>query len=195
MTEWERLAEQHYILKPWVNIGLRWATKYYVRMDDTEAYVVTMCKVSNLTGHHLLLTLILVLNPAIRMSWIQNQWEAKYIRSSRDIILKLVSTTSLYLYYIPELVSLVQMNRYRSLNSTSTAPTATPNSPDEPAPAPGARVKPLPTRFKVERSVYEKRTPDSFTVDAEYRKYTSGENSSEGTDILWFWEVRLFYFQ
>ena len=129
------------------------------------------------------------------MSWIQNQWEAKYIQSSWDIILKLVSTTSLYLYYIPELVSLVQMNRYRSLNSTSTAPTATPNSPDEPVPAPGARVKPLPTRFKVERSVYEKRTPDSFTIDAEYRKYTSGENSSEGTDILWFWEVRLFYFQ
>ena len=164
-------------------------------MDDTEACIITMCKVSNLTGHHLLLTLILVLNPAIHMSWIQNQWEAKYIWSSRDIILKLVSTTSLYLYYIPKLVSLVQMNRYRSLNSTSTAPTATPNSSDEPAPAPGARVKLLPTRFKVEHSVYEKRTPDSFTIDAEYQKYTSGENSSEGTDILWFWEVRLFYFQ
>ena len=145
MTKWERLTEQHNILKPWVDIGLCWATKYYVQMDDMEAYIVTMCKVSNLTGHHLLLTLILVLNPAIRMSWIQNQWEAKYIWSLRDIILKLVSTTSLYLYYIPELVSLMQMNRYHSFNSTSMAPTATPNSPDEPTPAPGARVKPLPS--------------------------------------------------
>jgi len=44
MTEWERLGDQYHVLKPWTEIGLRWAKKYYVRMDDTEAYVVTMCK-------------------------------------------------------------------------------------------------------------------------------------------------------
>lgn len=44
MTEWEILGKEHDILKPWTDIGLRWATKYYVRMDDTEAYVLTMCK-------------------------------------------------------------------------------------------------------------------------------------------------------
>jgi hypothetical protein len=44
MTGWERLGKKHEILKPWTDIGLRWATKYYVRMDDTEAYVLTMCK-------------------------------------------------------------------------------------------------------------------------------------------------------
>jgi hypothetical protein len=47
MTEWEKLAAQHAVLKPWIKIGLQWATKYYVRMDDTEAYVVTMCKLRN----------------------------------------------------------------------------------------------------------------------------------------------------
>jgi len=44
MTEWEKLGDQYYILRPWTEIGLRWAKKYYVRMDDTEAYVVAMCK-------------------------------------------------------------------------------------------------------------------------------------------------------
>jgi hypothetical protein len=47
MSEWERIAEQHECLKPWIKIGLHWATKYYIRMDDTEAYVVTMCKFVN----------------------------------------------------------------------------------------------------------------------------------------------------
>jgi hypothetical protein len=44
MTEWEKLGDKHEILKPWTDIGLRWATKYYIRMDDTDAYVLTMCK-------------------------------------------------------------------------------------------------------------------------------------------------------
>jgi hypothetical protein len=47
MTEWEKLASQHTVLKPWIKIGLQWATKYPVRMDDTEAYVITMCKLRN----------------------------------------------------------------------------------------------------------------------------------------------------
>jgi len=44
MTDWEDLAKQYELLEPWINIGLQWATKYYIRMDDTDAYVVTMCK-------------------------------------------------------------------------------------------------------------------------------------------------------
>lgn len=44
MTELERLGDAEPFLKPWTDIGVRWATKYYIRMDDTEAYVVSMCK-------------------------------------------------------------------------------------------------------------------------------------------------------
>ena len=44
MTEWEKLGAQHEILKFWMEIGLDWAKKYYIRMDETDAYVVTMCK-------------------------------------------------------------------------------------------------------------------------------------------------------
>ena len=47
MTEWERLGASFPELKPWIDIGLKWAKKYYVRMDDTDTYVVTMCKFLN----------------------------------------------------------------------------------------------------------------------------------------------------
>jgi len=44
MMEWEILSKKYMILKPWMDIGVRWVTKYYIRMDDTEAYILTMCK-------------------------------------------------------------------------------------------------------------------------------------------------------
>jgi hypothetical protein len=45
MTDLENLGDEYEELKPWTDIALRWATKYYIRMDDTDAYVVTMCKI------------------------------------------------------------------------------------------------------------------------------------------------------
>jgi hypothetical protein len=44
MTQWEQLGKDHRNLKPWTDIGLKWATKYYKRMDDTDAYIIAMCK-------------------------------------------------------------------------------------------------------------------------------------------------------
>lgn len=50
MTQWETLGACHNVLKFWTEVGLDWAKKYYVRMDDTDAYVVTMCKFYMLYG-------------------------------------------------------------------------------------------------------------------------------------------------
>ena len=47
MTNWESLGEKFDELRPWTDVGLKWAKKYYIRMDDTDTYVVTMCKSSN----------------------------------------------------------------------------------------------------------------------------------------------------
>jgi hypothetical protein len=44
MTTWEELAEHHPRLKPWIDVGLEWATTYYARMDLTMAYIMTMRK-------------------------------------------------------------------------------------------------------------------------------------------------------
>ncbi len=47
MTDWEKVGKQHPLLKPWTDVGIQWATKYYKRMDDTKAYIITMCKSFN----------------------------------------------------------------------------------------------------------------------------------------------------
>jgi hypothetical protein len=44
MARWEKLGEEHHNLRAWTEIGLKWATKYYKRMDDTDAYVISMCE-------------------------------------------------------------------------------------------------------------------------------------------------------
>ena len=47
MTGWEDLGKTYDILRPWTEIGLKWAKKYYIRMDDTDAYVIAMRRSSN----------------------------------------------------------------------------------------------------------------------------------------------------
>jgi len=44
MTTLEYFGDGNELLKPWTKIGVKWATKYYKRMDDTDTYVISMCK-------------------------------------------------------------------------------------------------------------------------------------------------------
>jgi len=44
MTRWEKLCDMFPLLKPWVDVGLQWAKKYYTRMDNTDVYAVAMCE-------------------------------------------------------------------------------------------------------------------------------------------------------
>ena len=63
-------------------------------------------------------------------------------------------------------------------------------------PAPVAQDKVCPMRFRVEHSAFKKKSLlRVLGVDAEFRKYTLSEVSFSDldTDILWFWEVRLFW--
>jgi len=46
MSNWEDLGNKFNNLKPWTDIGLKWARKYYNRMDDTRAYIIAMCECS-----------------------------------------------------------------------------------------------------------------------------------------------------
>ena len=49
MTAWEKFGRDNQELKPWTDVGIQWATKYYARMDDTHAYVVAMCRSSSIS--------------------------------------------------------------------------------------------------------------------------------------------------
>jgi hypothetical protein len=42
MTSWEQLAAKHPRLKPWIEIGLAYATTYYAHMDHTSSYIIAM---------------------------------------------------------------------------------------------------------------------------------------------------------
>ncbi len=44
ITKWEQLGEEHQELQYWTWISLAWAQKYYKWMDNTDAYVITMCE-------------------------------------------------------------------------------------------------------------------------------------------------------
>jgi hypothetical protein len=30
----------------WTKIGVKWAAKYYTKMDDTHAYIIAMCELN-----------------------------------------------------------------------------------------------------------------------------------------------------
>jgi hypothetical protein len=42
LSKWEKLAKNKPHLKPWIE-GLIWATKYYRRLDSSNAYIIAMC--------------------------------------------------------------------------------------------------------------------------------------------------------
>ncbi|KIL55152.1 hypothetical protein M378DRAFT_91340 [Amanita muscaria Koide BX008] len=69
MTAWETLGAKHPPLKRYTEIGLKWATKYYRRMDSTKAYVIAM-----------------FLNPSFRMAWITSHWDERYIQQATRTI-------------------------------------------------------------------------------------------------------------
>jgi hypothetical protein len=101
MTGWERLGKKHKILRPWSDIGLRWVTKYYVRMDDTEVYILTIYKlVRRLITVPWLLLRLTVLNPATCFTWIELEWGKRYISQAKEIILKRVSTIIRFILYL-----------------------------------------------------------------------------------------------
>ena len=42
MMQWEELDKEFPKLSCWIEVGLKWAKKYYNLMDDTNMYIVTM---------------------------------------------------------------------------------------------------------------------------------------------------------
>lgn len=78
------------------------------------------------------------------------------------------------------------MGQYRNRKSSTSRTTTV--SPVQPAVV--SVVKSTPTRFKIQDSVHsQKSTRNAFTVEAEFQMYALGPRSSDGTDILRFWEV------
>jgi hypothetical protein len=37
---------EHPHMSQWTKIGIEWAAKYYIKMDDMHAYVIAMCELN-----------------------------------------------------------------------------------------------------------------------------------------------------
>ncbi|KIL56314.1 hypothetical protein M378DRAFT_188580 [Amanita muscaria Koide BX008] len=69
MTNWETIGNSNPDLRQFTDIGLNWATKYYRRMDNSKAYLVSQ-----------------LLDPRIRFKYIEKHWEPRYIMKAKEVI-------------------------------------------------------------------------------------------------------------
>lgn len=93
LNEWELLAERHVRLKPWINKGLEHVRLYYSKLDHQDAYVVVMCLCSHVFATSFFANHGLVLNPAMRLSWIKKHWPVEKIVGAETKLKSLVSVT------------------------------------------------------------------------------------------------------
>jgi len=91
MSEWEELTKSCPKLSPLINVGLKWARKYYSLMDNTDAYIVTMGESFFFILFYDELTMVVVLNPCICLQWIKDEWENNYVTLAETTMLNLVS--------------------------------------------------------------------------------------------------------
>jgi hypothetical protein len=89
ITAWSKLSATQPRLKPFVDIALSWAEKYYAKTHRTKAYIIAMCKhgylfVSYNAEFHL------VINPSVRLSWMKKHWSAARVKAAEKIILETV---------------------------------------------------------------------------------------------------------
>lgn len=184
MTQLTVLGEEQKIIKPWTDLAERWATKYYKYMDHADAYVISMC-----TFFYLYITSaanfnLQFLTPHYATSGSSNigamttlchqrkPFWTLYVQTYRDIVDAFLS-------------DLLQMRKYHRLQASIPASTTAPLGI---FPGPPARVRLAPTRFSVKQSEFEIYSPDEFTVEAEFGRYTLSTSAGE-PDILRFWEV------
>lgn len=85
-------------LQKYIQPGLDSAYEYYSRMDDTKAYVVSMCMfpfelLTLLLLINDLIIINLVVNPNVRLTWMQENWgsEDPHYKKAIKTIKKLVS--------------------------------------------------------------------------------------------------------
>jgi len=151
MSSWEQLAEKIPRLKPFINEGLKWAFKYYERMDRTDAYVVAM-----------------IINPAVRTSWIKKHWGADWLEKAETTFRDL-------------------MQEYRDRSKPAASDEALPTTP---AVAPVEAWQTLDSQYGLDdmfEPVEESR--ELATVIEEYESYVKGPLSKPGTNLLQFWSM------
>lgn len=93
IERWEKIAILIPHCAPLINVGLTWADKYDERMGAIDAYAVSMCESGELLMVFNFSHYFVVLNPAIRMLWVQGHWSQAQCDAAKVFILDLVRLT------------------------------------------------------------------------------------------------------
>ncbi|KAG1889592.1 uncharacterized protein F5891DRAFT_1198660 [Suillus fuscotomentosus] len=148
IKSWESIGLHVPHCKPIVDIGLTWASKYTNRMSVTHAYAVTM-----------------FIDPVMRMSWMNSQWEEDCVNKAKKFIVKLM-----------------HRKRAEHSNSAYSGPVVAPR------PLPhmlGSRRYGIP-----EAHVHAlHHNNGGQMVDQEFTVYVTATLSPQGTSILAFWNA------
>lgn len=97
MSSWQSMVKDADLeaenVAQFIRPGLDIATKYYKKFDDTDAYIIAMCKCGLL--RFLMSHSLLDINPSIRFEWIKQNWPAEDQAKARQIVLDKVVQLSL----------------------------------------------------------------------------------------------------
>lgn len=107
MSNWESLADARPHLEPIIQKGLDRATKYYILMDETDRYILSMCTLTLSFSSWKLAhsQLRIVLHPKFRMHHIQDNWEEHYVEKAvitikKKVRFKVAKSSVLKLLYL-----------------------------------------------------------------------------------------------
>jgi len=89
IAAWMKLSATQLRLKPFIDIALSWAEKYYTKTHRTKAYIIVMCKHGYLFVSYNA-ELHLVINPSVHLSWMKKHWSAACVKATEKIILETV---------------------------------------------------------------------------------------------------------
>ena len=91
MQDWENLARKKPQYRAAIEAGLAVAIKHYKRMDNTDAYVIAMCKFLVLRLRVSDVFRDVVLHPLYRMEHVKEFWDHPYDDRAEEAIKKKVS--------------------------------------------------------------------------------------------------------
>ncbi len=82
MTALQCLGKQNPPLKRYTDVAVEYFKKYYSRVDNTPAYVIVMCSFLLFALSYSHSYIFPVLNPNVRLQWVEANWEQNYINTA-----------------------------------------------------------------------------------------------------------------
>ncbi|KIK19162.1 hypothetical protein PISMIDRAFT_43286, partial [Pisolithus microcarpus 441] len=73
MTAWEKMQQENRRLAPFIEVGLIKARRYYNRMDNTKAYIISM-----------------LVDPFLQFRWIKMHWAQDWVVRAEESVITLV---------------------------------------------------------------------------------------------------------